>query len=147
MANMAILLQLNGQPFVGWDDFYTQDLTMPKEAPVALRATYTQRTVLHDAWIDVLPYPKLRDNIIEGVEGLDEDTLCEDFLGGYSEGKSEVQSRGMVLWGEPWSADGWEISEGFVRKWGFLMKGCEDLLRSTNRWRAARGEKRLVVEV
>lgn len=29
------------------------------------------------------------------------------------------------LWGE----QGWEMSEGFVRKWGFLLEGCEMLVR------------------
>jgi hypothetical protein len=89
----------------------------------------------------------MRDNILRNQDNLDADALCDDFLGGMGEGLSEVQGRGMILWGEPWSEDGWEISEGFARKWSFLLKGCTDLIESTNRWREARGEERLVVEV
>ena len=40
-----------------------------------------------------------------------------------------------------------QISEGFARKWAFLLKGCGDLIKSTNRWRKVRGEKRLIVEM
>jgi hypothetical protein len=34
----------------------------------------------------------------------------------------------------------WELMEGFVEKWGFLLGGCEVLIEGTNRWRAVRGE-------
>jgi hypothetical protein len=53
----------------------------------------------------------------------------------------------MVLWGEPWCTTGWEISEGFARKWAFLLDGCNNLIESTNKWREARGDERLVIEV
>ncbi len=52
----------------------------------------------------------------------------------------------MMLWGEPWAEDGWEVSEGFARKWSFLVAGCESLLKSTNKWRELRGESGLVFE-
>jgi hypothetical protein len=68
-------------------------------------------------------------------------------MGGMYDGLSEVESRGMILWREPWSGDGWELSEGFVRKWEFLLKGCGNLMGSTNRWREARGEQKLVLGV
>jgi hypothetical protein len=147
MTNMAIVLGLHGRTFEGWDDFYVEDLEMPSDAPTSLNMTELQRNVPHEAWIDVLPYASFRDNIIRNQDNVDADTLCEDFLGGWSEGRNEVERTGMVLWGDPWSSDGWEITEGFLKKWGFLMRGCEDLIRSTNRWREARGERRLFVEV
>lgn len=150
MANMSLLLQQNGNSFTDWDDFYTEDLPTPPSdvnSPPCLRPTYFQKTIPHESWIDVIPYPALRDNIIKSKDTLDDDALCDDFLGGMYEGLSEVESRGLILWGEPWSDGGWEISEGFVRKWAFLLKGCEDLLRSTNMWREARGEERIVVEL
>jgi hypothetical protein len=42
---------------------------------------------------------------------------------------------------------GWEVTEGFLRKWGFLLEGCDELIESTNRWRALRGEERLIIEL
>ena len=89
----------------------------------------------------------MRDNILKNQDNLDADTLCDDLLGGMYEGLSEIQSRGLVLWGEPWSTNGWEISEGIARKWSFLLKGCGDLIESTNKWRKVRGEERLLMEV
>ncbi len=148
MANMSILLHLNGRPFEGWVDFYTEDLPTPSDnAPPSLQPTSLQKTVSHESWVDIIPYPVMRDNILKDQGNLDTDALCDDFLGGMYDGLSEVQSRGMILWGEPWSEDGWEVSDGFARKWSFLLKGCGDLIESTNSWREARGEERLVVEV
>ena len=148
MANMSILLHLNGRPFEGWADLYTEDLPIPPEnAPSPLHPTYLQKSISHESWVDVIPYPAMRDNILRTQDTLDGDALCDDFLGGMCNGLSEVQSRGMILWGDPWSKDGWEISDGFARKWSFLLEGCSDLVNSTNRWRDARDEERLVVEV
>lgn len=148
MTNMSILLHLNGHTLEGWADFYTEDLPIPPDdAPPSLHLTSLQKIVPHESWIDVIPYAGMRDNILRNQNNLDADELCDDFLGGMYEGLSEVQSRGLVLWGDPWSEDGWEISEGFARKWSFILKGCESLVRSTNVWREARGEEKLVVEV
>jgi hypothetical protein len=148
MTNMSILLHLNGRPLEGWADLYTEDLPNPPDhAPPSLQPTYLQKIVKHESWVDIIPYPVMRDNILRNQDNLDADALCDDFLGGMYEGLGDVQNRGMILWGEPWSGDGWEISEGFARKWSFLLKGCEDLIKSTNRWRKARGEKRLIVEL
>jgi len=148
MTNMSILLHPSGRPLEGWADFYTEDLpTPPDHAPSSLQPTYLQKIVKHESWVDIIPCPVMRDNILRNQDNLDADALCEDFLGGMDEGVSEVQNRGMILWGEPWSEDGWEISEGFARKWSFLLKGCGDLIKATNRWRKARGEKRLIVEM
>lgn len=148
LTNMSILLFLNGRELEGWADFDTEDLlTLPDNAPFSLQPTSLQKTVRHESWVDVIPYAILRDNIIRNQENLDGDELCNDFLGGMYEGLSDVQNRGLILWGEPWSESGWELSEGFAKKWSFLLKGCDDLLESTNKWRDTRGEERLVVEI
>lgn len=54
--------------------------------PDALRPTATQRRVLHHPWIDVLPHPQLRDNIIDALSDdtsdrhVDEFELCHDLI-------------------------------------------------------------------
>jgi hypothetical protein len=145
---MSILLHINGRPFEDWAEFYTEDLTVSKDkAPPSLQPTELQKALPHESWIDVIPYANLRDNILLYQDSIDADDLCNDFLGGMYEGVGDVQGRGMVLWGEPWCTTGWEISEGFARKWSFLLDGCNDLIESTNRWRGSRGEERLVFEV
>jgi hypothetical protein len=41
----------------------------------------------------------------------------------------------------------WEVSPGFLRKWGWLLNGCEEMLRATDEWRESRGEASLAIEV
>lgn len=148
MSNLSILLHLDGRKFEGWDSFYTEDLVIPPEdVPPALRQTELQRTIPHESWVDVIPYPNMRDNILQDQDKIDLDDLCDDFLGGLHQGLSEVQGRGIILWGEPWSEDGWEVSEGFAQKWSSILRGCEGLIETSNRWREKRGEGRLVVEL
>lgn len=89
----------------------------------------------------------MRDNLIRYKGRYDEDELCCDMAGGLYEGFDEIELRGMLIWGEPWRVDGWEVTEGFARRWGFLLEGCRELMRSTNAWRAKRGEEELVVGV
>ncbi|RDW77807.1 hypothetical protein BP6252_05860 [Coleophoma cylindrospora] len=112
MTNMSILFRLCGLHLQGWEDFYTEDLPIPREhAPLSLQPTDLQQTVAHESWIDIIPYPAMRDNILSNQGQLDEDALCDDFMGGMYDGLSEVQSRGLILWGDPWSPDGWEKRE------------------------------------
>jgi len=147
MANMSILLHLNGERLDNWADIYTEDLPPPPDnAPPSLRPTHLQKTIAHESWIDILPSPTMRDNIIGNQANIDEDALCDDLVGGMPDGLSEIPDRGCILWGDPWSEEGWEFSEGFVKKWRFLLNGCDALIRATNRWRQIRGEDVLTLE-
>lgn len=119
----------------------------PHEVPPALRPTLLQQTFPHPVWIGTAPDPAMRDNLIKNHERFDHDDLCCDMLGGLYEGFNDVERRGMIAWSDPWSPDGWEVSEGFARKWKYLLKGCSQLMLSTNRWRARRGEEPLTFEV
>lgn len=88
----------------------------------------------------------MRDNAIMLSEFISNDELCDDLVGccGVAE---DHDMKGMLVWSNPWEPSGWEVTEGFVRKWGFLMKGCEELKVSTNNWREFRGEEPLVWEL
>jgi hypothetical protein len=55
--------------------------------------------------------------------------------------------RRVMVWRDPWSVTGWEMSAGFAKKWGFLLKGCGEMIEASNSWRRARGEEELVFEV
>jgi hypothetical protein len=68
-------------------------------------------------------------------------------VGGLFEGFDDVECNGLLLWGEPWSETGWEVTEGFAKKWAFLLQGCDTYIEATNKYRAARGEDPLVVEM
>ncbi|KAF4945901.1 hypothetical protein FSARC_14329 [Fusarium sarcochroum] len=117
--------------------------TDPGLLPVTLLPTIIQQTVLHSDWIDMFPCPEARDNLILATGTFDEDDLWADCVGGLYEGfpDDEMERRGMIAWSPPWDISGWEMSEGFVRKWGWLFNGLPGPLEATNRWRMERGEK------
>ena len=62
-------------------------------------------------------------------------------------GESRVEMRGVLVWADPWDASNWELTEGFLRKWGWIFQGATDIIEASNGWRARRGEEGLVVEL
>ncbi|KAK5053173.1 hypothetical protein LTR84_002147 [Exophiala bonariae] len=43
------------------------------------------------------------------------------------------ENNGLIIWGNPEYIGSWEVSEGFARKWGWMIsRGCGDLLRATD---------------
>lgn len=117
--------------------------------PQSLRPTALQRTEPHEAWIDIIPHTRFRDNCIRATGTFDEDQLWSDTIGGLFEGfpDSEIEQRGIIMWSPPWSTSGWELSKGFWCRWGWLLKGCRDILDATNSWRRSRGEEPFAFEV
>jgi len=53
---------------------------------------------------------------------------------------------GLIVWDYPWLQRSWEVDELFARKYRVLLRGCEELIRSTNFWRRRRGEDDLVLD-
>ncbi|KAJ4247803.1 hypothetical protein NW762_013012 [Fusarium torreyae] len=121
----------------------------PGLVPPSLLPTALQSTIPHEGWADIIPHPVWRDNILLALGQFDEDALWSDVMGGLFEGfpESEVEHRGVIAWDPPWDASGWELSEGFVRRWGWSLKGCEDLLEVTNKWRRKRGDAPIVYKL
>ncbi|KAL2066447.1 hypothetical protein VTL71DRAFT_2518 [Oculimacula yallundae] len=111
-------------------------LTLPKD----LRPTESQTRVTHHPWIDCLPVPQMRENLIHAGDTFDDMQLCGDLIGLFSTGTGRT---GIVVWGEPWEVAGWEVTEEFLKFWGWTIKGCWDLFESTNRWRRERGDQEL----
>ncbi|KAJ4254471.1 hypothetical protein NW762_010070 [Fusarium torreyae] len=111
--------------------------------PSSMLPTILQQTVPHSDWIDMFPCPEARDSLIRATGTFDEDDLWADCVGGLYEGfpDDEMERRGIIAWSPPWDISGWEMSEGFVRKWGWLFKGLSGPLDATNRWRKERGEE------
>ncbi|KAH6645339.1 hypothetical protein BKA67DRAFT_584816 [Truncatella angustata] len=107
--------------------------------PSGLRPTTLQCTVEHHPWIDLLPLPQLRDNMLRrDVDSFDEGALCRAFTG-----RGHERGTGILVWGESWDESGWEVTQGFAQSWGWVIAGCWDLFRSTNTCRAQRGERPL----
>lgn len=109
--------------------------------PSSLMPTKLQLTMRHHPWLDLFPLPRMRDNLLVAINLLspeEEQQLFEDVMesGG---GKSEWT--GLVVWGEPWDPQNWEVSRPFLERWAWLLKGCPEIIESTNRWRSLRGER------
>ena len=119
--------------------------TMPPEneplCPRSLRPTLAQRTIEHHPWIDLWPIPKMRDNLLLAGDSYDEDRLCNDLVEFCDVTHEQT---GLIVWGEPWDPSGWEASETFLSKWAWVIKGCAELLQSTNYWRSQRGAEPLI---
>ncbi|RJE23462.1 hypothetical protein PHISCL_04220 [Aspergillus sclerotialis] len=109
--------------------------------PQQLLPTALQRTTPHHTWIDLFPCPRMRDNLIRAGDEWDDEELCSDIMGFWDENPAD--SDGLIIWGEPSDPRNWEIQPGFVGKWGWVVRGCDEIIRSTNRWRAMRGERPL----
>ena len=121
----------------------TPDSHQVLSCPRSLHPTALQRAVPHHPWIDLFPFPKMRDNILQGIAAgfLDEDELCHDLL--EVEEANQEETPALLIWGQSWDAEGWEASVAFLKKWGWLARGSPELLKATNQWRTARGEKPL----
>lgn len=112
--------------------------------PDSLKPTPMQLATPHEPWIDILPSGRMRDNAIMRSHTFTNEEFCKDILGGMCGGKPGGLDGGLVVWSNPWEPSGWELTEGFARKWSFLLEGCEDMFVATNRWRAMRHEEPLV---
>ena len=148
LFNMAILSILDYLPSECSVSFGVTSLsvTSVETIPPDLQSTPLQQSTPHPYWIDIIPFPAMRDNLILLAGEYDSYDLRCDLGECLYAGFDDAERRGFLVWQDPWRIDGWEISEGFVRKWGYLLKGCTDVIESTNRWREMRGEDRLIVE-
>jgi hypothetical protein len=121
--------------------------SLPSEIPSTLAPTALQRQIHHPAYIDAAPLATLRDNLIRAFSSFDNDALCLDLLGGLFYGDSGPENNGIMVWTDPWDVSGWEMTEGFVRRWEFLLKGCPEMFDATNYWRRIRQEDPLTVSI
>lgn len=107
--------------------------------PASLLPTATQRSVLHHPWLDCFPFPRMRDNLINAPEGFDDCELCADIM------NPANGAIGIMVWGDPWLPQNWEVSESFLQKWSWVVEGCLEILVHSNYWRSRRGLERLEI--
>ncbi|CAH0027929.1 unnamed protein product [Clonostachys rhizophaga] len=119
----------------------------PPAIPSTLLPTELQLITPHNPLIDSVPFPEMRNNLILEADKYDMAELASDGYGGLFGGFSDLELRGVIVWGDPWKLDQWEITDAFSKKYQFLLANCGDLIESTNRWRESRGEDRLIVEI
>lgn len=123
--------------------FNTLNLGRPETSlPPSLRPTMIQRTIAHHPWIDPFPIPTMRDRLLSAAGLYDDAELCNDLLGVCGPRNGDP---GLIIWSEPYDPYGYEVTEDFAKKWGWLLSGCQEILESTNYWRGRRGEEPLFV--
>lgn len=118
-------------------DFQRYDNHKRNILPASLLPTITQRSVPHHPWLDCFPYPRMRDNLINAPEDFDDCEICIDIM---DPANGEI---GIMVWGDPWLPQSWEVSELFLQKWSWVIEGCPEILVHSNYWRARRGLKTL----
>ncbi|KAM5353344.1 hypothetical protein ACJZ2D_016751 [Fusarium nematophilum] len=129
-------------PFTQEGPDFIETITPPQRCPGWLHPTPLQMTVRHHPWIDLIPVPRLRDNILRTIrQGTHDNTpLAMDILD-VQDLRSEAAC--LVVWGESWNPSGWEVSIPFLRKWGGVLEGCSEMMEATNSWRQQRGERKI----
>ncbi|KAF2016832.1 hypothetical protein BU24DRAFT_459954 [Aaosphaeria arxii CBS 175.79] len=108
--------------------------------PTSLSPTALQQTIKHHPWLDLFPFPKLRDNILLALQGgqHDEEEMIHELVCDFLN-LSATGSAVLIIWGDCWDENGWEFSSEFFDRWRDLLDGCSDILQVTNAWRAKRG--------
>ncbi|PLB51989.1 hypothetical protein P170DRAFT_352882 [Aspergillus steynii IBT 23096] len=107
--------------------------------PTSLSPTATQRSIPHHPWLDCFPFPGMRDNLVHAAESFNDCELCTDIM---DPSNGDV---GMMVWGDPWLPQNWEVSELFVQKWSWVIEGFPEVLVHSNYWRDRRGLQKLKV--
>ncbi|KAL2379669.1 hypothetical protein RJZ90_005120 [Blastomyces dermatitidis] len=113
-----------------------------------LRPSIEQITVQHHPYIDILPFPTLRNNLITHQEEIDKDEFFHDMLAGLvcwgsgGIGKKDRQvSTKPISTGTPWDARSWEAKMWFLKKYWPLLGGEDgELVRQSEWWRSIRGD-------
>ncbi|KAK9241846.1 hypothetical protein V1506DRAFT_556354 [Lipomyces tetrasporus] len=108
--------------------------------PQSLRPTVLQLIIPHHPWLDMFPIPTRRDNLVRAGDLFDDEQLCIDIMKYCG---ASPERTGLIVWGDPWDPYGWEVTEAFVKNWGWVIKGCHEIFKSTNYWRAQRVEEPL----
>ncbi|KAF2650073.1 hypothetical protein K491DRAFT_771217 [Lophiostoma macrostomum CBS 122681] len=149
---------------------YTVIMSTSPDLSGSLAPTPIQMNVIHSTWINLLPFPTLRENLIKWEFSFDHVDLIRDLVGDLinvhifsntpsismpgpvnptrvvqlEDDEPTATQTGLIVWGEPHMAESWEATPGFLRKWAWAVEGCRELMASTNYWRELRGEQPIV---
>ena len=134
--------------------------------PHCLLPTQLQMNCPHPMWMDLFPFPEIRDNLIRRQYSFNHKNFLKSLFGDlvyvmspagqYQVGPVSIPSlprhqqqdgslpgddrEGLILWGEPYLKENWEATPLFLAKWSWVVEGCRELVDISNRWRIRRGE-------
>ncbi|KAH0439233.1 hypothetical protein CcaCcLH18_03028 [Colletotrichum camelliae] len=135
--------------------------------PKSLDPTPTQATDTHSFWINVIPFARVRDNLIRWEACFDHNEFLRDLLGSVIRAAAAKRRKnggsisssgcplameesiddpsagrnGFVVWGEAHDKRNWEATPGFLKKWSWAVEGCDEIVEISNNWRIIRGEE------
>lgn len=126
-------------------------ITTPQQTKGAMPASLVpikqQHAVPHDPFIDAIPHPRFRYNVLRYIASRQIDTqrlsACLRRSGTLSTVGGKQMRDGLIVWSNPESIQNWELSEAFVTNWDRLLEGCEDWIEASNWWRQQRRESPL----
>ncbi|KAL7916777.1 hypothetical protein GGI35DRAFT_433985 [Trichoderma velutinum] len=151
------------------EPFSAKTVIIPTDSdmPTCLCPTESQRRLPHSAWIDFIPFPRVRDNLILNEHRFNHWELIVDLIGypvsgmifpskqtmGPLKARGQLARRDMlddsftatrkclILWGDSDRPQSWEATPGFLDKWGWVTEGCPEIVQYSNQWRISRGEE------
>jgi len=85
----------------------------PPNVPDVLHPTPLQLTTPHYSWIDRLPFPRMRDNLILLAHTINLEELLQDFF--------DMETFTVNAGSLPWDPTAWRMSPEFRAKWGYLF--------------------------
>lgn len=118
----------------------TSSVVALNSVPPDLYPTPAQRRYPHHPFMDVIPFPWLRERAI---------TLASSSPPTYAwfELKADILNGGMVCWrsrgrdeGLPWDRRSWEVMPWFLEKWSWLIEEQGKVEQQSKWWRALRGQ-------
>lgn len=159
--------------FIDHRTFPNHSVILPLEPDFSdsLTPTTVQMNIVHSSWIDVMPCPTMRNNLIQREHEFSHTDFVKDLVGTLIDPKKFTRTAsplalawagepkrpqvkdckchtaetGLIVWGEPYLVNSWEVTTKFMDKWGWALAGCDELIDSTNLWRGLRGEPPLLL--
>ncbi|ETS76075.1 hypothetical protein PFICI_11462 [Pestalotiopsis fici W106-1] len=107
--------------------------------PPDLRPTANQFLVRHHPYIDLIPWPTFRANVLAAISQspptINEDDLCMDLANDgvrcWGNTGTSLHGRGE---GMPWDSRSWEAAPWFLEKWRCLIGGEDDEISRNSAW-------------
>lgn len=122
--------------------------TPANQLPPTWQPTTTQILMPHHPFLDFLPWPSVRDRVIN-IFALPERSRPPSAAGptGLANLAYDIEdnSEGVRIYGDdPYDPTYWEVGQVFFQRWWFLFD--RDIIATSNRWRRLRGAPPLTIK-